>query len=175
MLRRYRWPIVTGIAGLILWALASLTFIQGFGGWSTSFQGPGSADIDVPGSGDYRLWHESRTIIDGRLQVVDDELPTGTAIEFTNARGATIPLLSIRGSMSQDFGSTRRVAVGRVEIPAAGTYTVTTTGFADPRKFRLSEIRLLEHFLRALLFALPGALLTIAALVWAIVIASRRP
>lgn len=175
MFRRYRWPSVMGIVGVTLWAMACLTLVQGFAGWSTSFQGPGSIDIEIPGAGDYRIWHESRSIIDGRLQVVEDELPAGTAIEFTNVEGATIPLQSIQGSMSQEIGNTRRVAVGRVEIPTAGTYTVTATGFADPRKFHLSEIRFLKYFLRALLFALPGALLTIAALVWAVVIASRPP
>lgn len=175
MLRRYRGPIITGVAGLILWAMASLTFVQGFGGWSTSFQGPGSVEIEIPGAGDYRLWHESKTLIEGRLHVVDDELPAGTVIEFTNARGATTPLQAIGGSMSQEIGNTRRVAVGWVEIPAAGSYTVTATGFAEPRKFRLSEIRFLEYFLRALLFALPGALLAITGLVWAIVVATRRP
>lgn len=174
MLRDYRWPILAGIGGVILCALASLTIIQGFGGWHTSFQAPGSIDIQIPAAGDYRLWHESKTIIDGRLHVVDDELPAGTVIEFATARGTTIPLQATNGSMSQEIGNTRRVAVGWIEIPEAGTYTATLSGFSDPRRFRLSEIRFFEHFLRALLFALPGMLLAITALVWAIVVATRR-
>ncbi|RFF26991.1 MULTISPECIES: hypothetical protein [unclassified Wenzhouxiangella] len=174
MSRRYRWPVIAGVAGIILCALASWTFIQGFGGWHTSFQGPGTVTVEIPEAGDYRLWHESKTIIDGRLQVVDDELPAGTVIEFKNAGGTTVPLKSIGGSMSQEIGNARRVAVGRVEIPEAGTYMANIAGFADPRKFRLSEIRFLEHFLRALLFALPGMLLAITGLVWAIVISTRR-
>lgn len=174
MSRRYLWPIVMGIAGVILYVLASLTVMQGFGGWHTSFQGPGSINIEIPAAGDYRLWHESKTIIDGRLHVIEEELPAGTVIEFTNARGTTTPLQPIRGSMSQEIGNTRRSAVGRVEIPEAGAYTATITGFSETRKFRLSEIRLLDHFLRALLFALPGTLLAITALVWAIVISASR-
>lgn len=174
MSRRYRWPVVTGVAGVILCVLASWTIVQGFGGWHTTFQGPGSARIEIPEAGDYRLWHESKTIIDGRLHVADDELPAGTVIEFANARGATVALQAMGGSMTQEIGSARRVAVGRVEIPTAGTYTATFTGFSDPRSFHLTEIRFLEHLLRALLFALPGALLAMAALIWAIVITTRR-
>jgi len=174
MSRRYTWPIVTGLAAVVLCAMASITFVQGFGGWHTSFLGPGSVDVEIPAPGDYRLWHESKAIIDGRLQVADDKLPAGTVIEFTNHQGATVPLQSDSTSMGQEIGNTRRVAVGRVEVPEAGTYTATLAGFEDPRRFRLSEIRFLEHFLRALLFALPGSLLAITALVWAIVVSARR-
>lgn len=174
MSKNYRWPIVMGIAGVGLCIFATWIFIQGFGGWNTSFQGPGSVTIEIPASGDYRLWHESNTNIDGRLYVVDDELPAGSVIEFADASGTTIPLQGTRGSMSQEIGSTRRVALGRIEIPGRGNYIVSVTGFEQPRMFRLSEIRFLEHFLRALRFALPGALLAMAGLIWAIVIAARR-
>lgn len=174
MSRNYLWPIVMGIVGLILCTMATLTLVQGFGGWHASFEGPGSVDLEIPEAGDYRLWHESKAIIDGRLHVVDDELPAGTVIEFTDDRGRTVPLQSMSGSMSQEIGEARRVAVGRIEIDEAGNYTANVSGLEEPRKFRLSEIRFLEHFLRALLFALPGLMLAIAALVWAIVIATRR-
>jgi hypothetical protein len=174
MLRIYRWPIAMGIAGLILCAMASMTLIQGFGGWHTSFEAPGSVDIQIPEAGEYRLWHESKTLIDGRLYVVDDKLPAGTVIGFTDSRGRSVPLDTDSGSMYQESGEMRRVAVGRIEVPEAGIYTASITGFEGPRKFRLSEIRFLEHFLRALLFALPGFALAIAALVWAVVISTRR-
>lgn len=174
MSKSYRWPIVMGVAGIGLCVVASWIFMQGFGGWNTSFQGPGTVTIQIPAAGGYRLWHESKSTIDGRLFVVDDELPSGSVIEFADTSGITIPLQSIGGSMSQEFGSTRRVAIGRIEIPESGSYTASVTGFDQPRMFRLSEIRFLDHFLRALLFALPGTLLAMAGLIWAIVIAARR-
>lgn len=173
MSHSYRWPVVLGITGLTLFMVATWITVQGFGGWNTSFQGPGSTEIEFPAAGEYRLWHESKTIIDGRLHHIGDDLPAGSSIEFNDARGRVVPLQAIRGSMSQEMGSTRRVALGRIEVPAAGTYTVTTTGFDEPRRFRLSEIRFLDHFLRALLFGLPGAVLALAALAWGIVIAVR--
>ncbi len=170
----YRWPIALGILGLILFLAATWTFVQGFGGWHTTFQGPGSVELEIPAAGDYRLWHEAKASIDGRLQVVDDELPAGSTVEFSDARGTVVPLEPARSNMSQEIGSTRRVAIGRIEFPDAGTYTVSTAGFDEPRQFRLSEIRFLDHFLRALLFALPGTVLVIIALIWGIVIAVRR-
>lgn len=174
MSRNYRWPIVMGIAGFGLCVVASWIVMQGFGGWNTSFQGPGSVAIEIPARGDYRLWHESKSTIDGRWFVVDDELPSGSVVGFADASGTTIPLQPIRGSMSQEIGSTRRVALGRIEFPEPGSYTVSVTGFDQPRMFRLSEIRFLDHFLRALLFGLPGAMLVLTGLVWGIIIAVRR-
>ena len=170
----YRLPVVLGIAGLVLFILATWTFVQGFGGWHTTFQGPGTVSIEIPEAGEYRLWHESKATIDGRLNVVDDQLPSGSSIEFTDARGAVIPIESIRGNMSQEIGNTRRVALGRIEIAEPGAYNITITGFQETRQFRLSEIRLLDHFLRALIFALPGTVLVIIALVWGIALAIRR-
>lgn len=165
---------MTGIAGLILFALASLIVMQGFAGWHASFAGPGSASFAIPEPGDYRLWHESSTVIDGRLQVVEDELPDGAVVEFKDARGNTVPLQAQQSSMTQEIGDTRRLALGRIEIPEAGNYTVTIRGFEDARKFRLSEIRFFEHFLYALLLALPGTLLFIIGVAWATVVAARR-
>jgi hypothetical protein len=170
----YRWPIVLSLVGLILFLMATWTFVQGFGGWHTTFQGPGLVEVEIPAAGDYRLWHEARTIIDGRLHRVDDELPSGATIEFTDARGNTVPVQSVRGSMSQELGNTRRVALGRIEFPAAGTYTASFTGFEKTRQFRLSEIRFLDHLLRALLFAVPAVLLFMTGLIWGIVMAARR-
>ena len=170
----FRWPIILGIAGIVLFVLATLTFIQGFGGWHTNFQGPGSVIVEIPEAGDYRLWHESKTTIDGRLQVVDDDLPSGSVIEVTSPRGTTIPLNPIAGNMSQEMGNTRRVAIGRIEIPDPGRYTFSFTGFEQPRMFRLSEIRFFQQFLRSLAYGLPGGILIVIAMIWAIVVAGRR-
>lgn len=175
MSKTYHWPIALCAVGLILFLVATWTFVQGFGGWHTTFRGPGQVAVEIPAAGDYRLWHEAKTIIDGRVHSVDDELPSGASIELADGRGNTIAIQPIRGSMSQEIGNIRRVALGRVEFPAADTYTATMTGFDDQLQFRISEIRLFEHFLRALLFALPGGLLFMIGLIWGIVTATRRP
>ncbi len=94
----YRWPVVTGIIGIGLCAVASSIFIQGFGAWSTSFQGPGSVSIEIPAAGDYRLWHEYSTIVNGRLQVVDEQLPSGSVVAILDANGTALPSRQVAGS-----------------------------------------------------------------------------
>jgi len=174
MTRKNRWPILMGLFGIALVLVGAWTLAQGFGGWYVSFQGPGSVQVEIPEAGDYRLWHESRTTIDGRVHVVDDDLPSGASIEISDRQGQVHSLRPLRGSMSQEVGTTRRVGLGHVEIPEAGTYSVTISGFEEPRSFRISEIRFFEHFLRAMVFAVPGSLLVLAALIWLIIGAIRR-
>ncbi len=169
----YRWPVTLGIAGLLFFLAGTWTFVQGFGGWNAGFQGPGTIHIEIPAGGDYRLWHESETVIDGHTHRVDDEMPSGAGIEFFDAQGNTISMEPQRGSMSQEIGSTRRVALGRINFPDAGIYTASITGFETVRRFRLTEIRFLEHFLRSLMFLVPGVLLFMTGLIWGIVIAAR--
>jgi len=170
----YRWPIMIGLLGIALVLVGSWTLVQGFGGWHATFQGPGTFQVDIPQAGDYRLWHESQTSIDGRAHRVDDELPSGTSIEVTDHQGQTIPIQMSSAKISQEVGSTRRVAVGEIEFPDSGAYNVAISGFDGTRSFRLSEIRFFEHFLRAVLFAIPGALLILLALLWIIIKAVRR-
>lgn len=173
MLERYRWPILLGGLSLVFFILATWIFIQGFGGWSASFTGPGTVTITVPSPGDYRLWHESRTVIDGQLQVLDDALPSGTVIRARSPNGATAAVEPMTGSMSHEWDGRRRFAVGRLYLPEAGPYTVSTTGFDQPRRFQLSEIRFLDHFLKALGLGLIGSVLATVALVRAVILASK--
>ncbi len=174
MFRNLRWPIMLGISGLALFGAATWTLVQGFGGWHDTIQGPGPVEVQIPFAGDYRLWHEQKTSIDGRLQVVADNLPSGSSVEVNDLQGNIIPLRPVRGSMTQEVGGTRRVAIGHIEFPYAGTYKLSITGFDEPRQFRLSEIRFLDNLLRALLFAVPGTLLFMSGLIWGILAAARE-
>ena len=174
MLSRFRWPITLGGIALGLFVLAAWVLIQGFGGWSTSFLGPGTASVELPEAGDYRLWHESKTVIDGELQVHADALPNGSIIRVTGPPDTTIPLEPFTGTLSQEWDGRRRFAIGSFSAPAPGTYTISVTGFEQSRRFRLSEIRFLDHFLRALGFGLLGAALATAAIIHAIILTTRK-
>lgn len=175
MLSRYRWPILLGGLATGLFILAIWILAQGFGGWSTSFLAPGTASVDLPDAGDYRLWHESKTVIDGQLQVLADALPNGSVIRVTRPPDSRVPLEPITGTLSQEWGGVRRFAIGTFSAPSAGSYTISITGFEQQRRFRLSEIRFLDHFLRALGLGFLGAVLATAAIVHAIVLATRKP
>lgn len=160
-------------AGLLLWLVACFIVLQAFGGWSTEIEGPGATEVDIPAAGVYRLWHRSRTVIDGQLHMVDDALPAGITVEVRGERGQRIPIEFQTTSMSVESDGSRRVAVGRISIPEAGIYTVSIQGLDAPRRFSLNEVRFLGYFMRALIFAIPGALLFMGALVGLLMISTR--
>ena len=76
--------------------------------------------------------------------------------------------------MTQEWDGRRRFALGRVDIPQAGPYTVSVTGFDQPRRFRMTEIRFLDHFLRALALGLIGTALATVALVQVLVLSAKK-
>ena len=103
MSTRYRWPVALGLISLFFFILAAWAFVLGFGGWSASFTGPGTVTISLPEAGDYRLWHESKTVIDGQFQILDDALPNGTVIGFENQQGATVPMVGFENQQGATF------------------------------------------------------------------------
>lgn len=171
--KRAAWPIILAVVGLVLLVFATATLIRGFGGWSQSFEGPGKTAIELPSAGDYRLWHVSEAFVDGRMHAVDDQLPAGATIEFRDEDGRKLQLEPASGSMSVESGNTRRVALGRLNIERAGVYTATVSEIDERRRFRLSEIRFLDHLLRALALGFVGTVLVLAAVAWAIVVTTR--
>lgn len=171
--KRVAWPIMLAVAGLVLLVVATATLIQGFGGWSRSFDGPGETAIELPSAGDYRLWHVSEAFINGRMHAVDDTLPDGATIEFRDEDDRELQLEPASGSMSVESGNTRRVALGQVRVDRAGVYTATVSGIDERRRFRLSEIRFLDSLLRALAWGFVGTVLVLAAVAWAIVVTTR--
>lgn len=171
--KRVVWPIVLAVAGLVVLVLASAVLIGGFSGWSQSFDGPGETTIEFPSAGDYRLWHVSEAFIDGRMHSVDDDLPAGTTLEFRDPGGRLLDLEPASANMSVESGNARRVAFARVHVDRPGMHTATVSGIDEPRRFRLSEIRFLDHLLRALGLGAIGTVLVVVAVVWAIVISAR--
>lgn len=171
--KRVAWPIMLAVAGLVFLVFAVATLIGGFGGWSQSFEGPGETAIELPSAGDYRLWHVSEAFIDGRMHSVDDQLPGGTTLEFRDEDDRKLQLEPASGSMRIESGSTRRVALGQLQVDRPGVYTATVSGIDERRRFRLSEIRFMDHLLRALGLGFVGTVLVLAAVAWAIVLTTR--
>ncbi len=168
--KRVAWPIMLAVAGLVLLVFATVTLIRGFGGWSQSFEGPGETVIELPSAGDYRLWHVSEAFINGRMHAVDDKLPAGTTIEFRDADDRQLQLEPASGRTILRTGHTRRVTLGSLQVDRPGMYTASVSGIDERRRFRLSEIRFMDHLLRALGLGAVGTALVLAAVAWAIVL-----
>lgn len=168
-LARFKWPIVMAVVGIAFGVLAVAVLIQAFEDTGTSFVGPGETTVSIAEPGEYRLWHEPKSYIDGKLVKFSDELPEGISIQvLRQPQGDPVALQTSGGTMSMEMGETRRVVVGRLEFPSAGEYTIIVDGLDEKRAFYLGEIRFWRFFASAFLLGIVAFTLFGGSIAWAI-------
>ena len=91
------------------------------------FETPGTASLDVHSPGRFYLWHDYRTLHDGRQVVRDEHLPDGMSFSVTRADGSTLPLQSRAGITTEMSGSASR-SIGYVDVEQPGTLRVDVRG-----------------------------------------------
>jgi uncharacterized membrane protein len=97
----------------------------------TRFVAPGAAEISVAKPGEYVVWHEHRTVYQGRSFDMAPALPHGTRYRVEGPGG----LVSVEPytGMKSESGEGRSVSTGRFEAPVRGTYRLTVEGAFEPR------------------------------------------
>lgn len=117
---------------------------------------PGSAEFTMSEPGTMAILLETRTTYQGQTYFASD-VPAGTIIRVTaKSDDSDIPV-SLGSSYSESVGSTRRIGVGRCEIPRAGTYVVTIVGPMAPHVFLVRQ-SLLETLVPSIVLAVVIAL-----------------
>jgi uncharacterized membrane protein len=137
------------------------------------FLAPGSAIVEVTAPGEYVLWHEYRTVFQGRTYRAAPALPSGVDMAVGGPGGA-VPV-GAGASQSWKDGDRARQAIGRFNAARAGTYTVSVQGAFEPRVMAVGR-----EFLWRMLGSLGGALLIAfmsvgAAVGMAVYALGRRP
>ncbi len=169
-----KWPIALTILGMGLWVLAGVTVIGAIKDTGTSFTGPGETTVSVSEPGNYRLWLETRTYLDGHMRTFPDQLPSGTSIRvFRTDNEDPVSLEATRGNMTMELRGVKRVSLGRMDMPEAGDYTFAIDGLDDERAFYLSEIRFLPIMIKTILSSLAGLGLIIAGIIWGMALVIR--
>ena len=87
---RFKWPILFALVGIALNLVAVVSVVEIIRGTGTAFLGPGETTIDITKAGDYTLWHETKTVIDGQFMSFPDDIPSGTTIKSWQ-RSTTTP------------------------------------------------------------------------------------
>ena len=105
------------------------------------FLAPGEAQVMLAKPGDYILWHEHRTVYDGRTYDVAPQMPDGTRYRVRGPEGDIILLQGYRGMSSQD-GAGSSISVGRFEAALPGPYRVSVEGNFERRVMAVGENRL---------------------------------
>ncbi len=174
------------VGGLVCWAgaiavgvFAVLAMLKSFAMLDT-LQGPGKTTLSVAEAGVVTVWHDHRTLYEGRTVNHPEDLPGGYSFVMRDASGAELPMN--RGmSMTMESGATERVAVGTFELPAPGDYELVISGPpAEPRVFSVGEGTVMGGlgpffggFFGAMLLGLAGLGLIIGGII--VLVVARRP
>ena len=110
------------VAGLVGMALALYCGLSGLSLQRVVVPGSGEIAIDEPGR--YTIYHESRSVVDGR--VYDVEGVAGLTVELVSAEtGETIPLEAPFGDTTYDFGGRSGRGVLAFDVDRSGDYRLS--------------------------------------------------
>lgn len=96
---------------------------------------PGERELELNEPGAYTLFHETRSVVDGKVYSTSDLQD----LEFAMVSVATDSVLKMRpttGTTSYDLGGRSGVSVASFEVPAAGRYRLLSRypdGRGEPR------------------------------------------
>jgi uncharacterized membrane protein len=128
------------LAGLALAAVLVWRFVAAFDP-PARFLAPGEAQVSLAAPGDYIVWHEHRTVHQGRAFNLAPDMPHGTRYRVQAPDGSTIAVEPHAGMSAEDRDG-RSVSVAHFEAPLAGTYRVAIEGAPGPRVMAVGPNRL---------------------------------
>lgn len=125
-----------------------------------SFLVPGSVEVVLPRSGAYTLWHEYRTVFNGKSYSASTNLPSGLQVVLkSRVTGASFALQQ-EGEYTFTIGRTAARGVGSFSIPTPGRYLVSVSGpVHQPLVFSFREDWLFAVVGQTFLLFLVGAVL----------------
>jgi len=119
------------LAGLVLGGILVWRFVAGFEP-AVRFLAPGEAQVSVTMPGDQVIWHEHRTVYQGRGFNVDATMPDGTRYRVQAPDGSAVAV-ETRSGMSSESGEERSVSVAHFAASSTGVYRVAVEGMTEPR------------------------------------------
>jgi uncharacterized membrane protein len=159
------WYALAGVvflAGIALPAVLVWRFVANFE-QPSRFVAPGAAEVKLARAGDYILWHEHRTVYQGRSFDLPAAMPDGTRYRI-EAPDAKALVVHPYGGMTSEGTHGKGVSVARFEAPVAGPYRVAVEGAFEPRVIAVGPnwlwpiLRLLGEVLLVLALAVGTAI-----------------
>jgi len=134
-----------GAVTLIVWLVLSL-------GSDEQFLAPGRLAINLAQPGKVVIWHDHRTLFQGRSYDGPEKLPAGARIRvIEEASGRELEVGASFGASSAS-GSSRRISVAQFHAVQPGSHLIAIEGSFEPRVFSAGA-----DFLPRLLWSIFGA------------------
>jgi len=173
----YAVAIVVVFAGFAGMAGYMLPRIESYGSSLIRLLAPGEIDMSLQEPGIYTVFHEERSVVDGRLYVSDTISGLGVTVESV-ATGESIPV--VRASMNEtySFGSYAGKSAFNFGITSPGSYRLVAAyddGRAEPRVV----LAIGHNFLSGLLLTIFGGIAIVfgaiaIAIAIVVVVAQKR-
>lgn len=126
----YGLAALIAVAGI---ALSISTMIAGISSMDSEMQQvvvPGNSDLQLSVVGEYTIFYENRSVVDGRIYSTGDDIP-GLQIEVKNkTTGIEVDTYTPGGSMSYSFGGRTGRSLLAFNIDQPGTY-VLSAGYPE--------------------------------------------
>jgi uncharacterized membrane protein len=124
-----------GVAAALVWRFVA-TFEE-----PARFLAPGAAQVTIARPGDYVIWHEYRTVYEGRSFDIPAAMPHGARYVVQAPDGGSIAVQPY-GGMSTEGAGGRSVSVARFEAELPGPHRVAVEGAFEPRVIAVGPHRL---------------------------------
>jgi hypothetical protein len=141
------------------------------------FEVPGAAIAFVDTPGRYYLWHDYKTVYDGRTYHNPIELPDGLMIEITKQGGIPLDFVSDPHASFSAMGRARQ-SIGYVELSKTGQVKIDVTGGAESRIFSFSPFsfgRFVGLIVKGFVFSVIAAISSLGLIIWGIVKLANAP
>mgnify|MGYP005857879765 CR=1 FL=1 len=117
------------------------------------FESPGQAKLNVEAPGRFYLWHNYRTIQDGRQVVRNKHLPNGMTFEVIRADDGSTLTFEPRSSMTTEMGGSASRSIGYVDVESPGEFRIAVRGGDDQTRIMSFSRSRFMIFLRAIGFS----------------------
>ena len=119
------------LAGLVFAGILVWRFVAGFEP-AVRFLAPGGVQVLVAAPGDHIVWHEHRTVYQGRAFNVAAGMPDGTRYRVQAPDGSPVAVEPHSG-MTSEGNDSRSVSVAHFAAASAGAYRVAVEGLSEAR------------------------------------------
>ena len=159
-LARYIVAALIAFAGVAFAVVSVVRFVSGMAE-PARFLAPGAATVEVAKPGSYVIWHEYRSLYEGRSYNAPPPLPGGMHLRVSDPVGGELRVIASGGSTFKS-GTIERASVARFEVRIPGSHVVTVAGDFEPRVIAVGPDIMWPLF-QTLALAIGGALLSLAA------------
>lgn len=116
------------VAGLLTFGWMAYSALSDIGGDLVQMAAPGTAELDLDKAGEYTIFYEDVSVVEGRFYSTGEAVPPGLIIEVIDlSSGEELDLSPPFGSSTYTFSGRSGRSIAAFEIDHSGAYRMTAS------------------------------------------------